>query len=544
MSRTAIQLRAVTDRIVFVNGKVFTADAARSWARAVATDGERVVAIGNEADVAEYLPGAEVVDLEGRLLTPGFTDAHVHPHHGGAHLLACNLLDAGDLTGARAVIVDYAARHPDTEWIKGGGWSQDWFENACPSTEILDEIVSHRPVFLTNRDGHGGWANSVALARAGVTAATPDPEDGRIERLSDGSPQGTLHEGAMSLVQRVMPPETDEEVEQALVRGQQHLLSYGITGWMDAWVEEPLHRVYRRLAEQGELVGSVLGALWWDRGEDMDQIERLEQWRTEAIANYRPHAVKLMLDGVVENFTASMLEPYARVGGTGIDMIDPDELKKIVSRLDRRGFQCHFHAIGDAAVRHALDAVETARMENGWSGLRHSISHIQIVHPRDIPRFHRLGVVANAQPLWACEDGYQEELTQPFLGPERSSWQYPFGSLVRSGAVLAGGSDWSVSTCDVMAQVHVASTRMPPGSSEYPPLGADEALDPVTALGAYTAGSAWHNHDELNRGSVSLGNLADLVVLDRDPFVDGSFDETRVEMVLAAGRMVYRRESG
>jgi predicted amidohydrolase YtcJ len=535
---------AVAERIVFSNGKVFTADAARSWARAVAVEGDRIVAVGHEREVADYVAGAEIIDLEGRLLAPGFTDAHVHPHHGGAKLLTCNLLDAAGLEEAKETIAEYVHDHPDRDWITGGGWSQDWFSDACPPAAILDELVSDRPVFLTNRDGHGGWANTVAMTRAGITATSPDPVDGRIERLEDGSPQGTLHEGAMTLVVAAMPSETDEEVEAALLKGQDHLVSFGITGWMDAWVDEPIHRAYLRLAGRGNLVGSVLGALWWDRSLGLDQIERLQEWRRQEAPGYRPGAVKLMLDGVVENFTASMLEPYDVVGGTGIDMIEPDEVKQAVIRLDAFGFQCHFHAIGDAAVRNALDAVEAARIENGWSGRRHSISHIQVVHPDDIPRFHRLGVVANAQPLWACEDGYQAGLTQPYLGPVRSRWQYPFGSLVRAGATLAGGSDWPVSTCDVMAQVHVATTRLPVGDTGYEPLGPDERIDPVTALAAYTAGSAWHNHEELTRGSVSVGNLADLVVLDRDPFVDGSFDETQVEMVFARGRLAHRKEAG
>lgn len=529
---------AVPERIVFFNGKVFVADAARSWARAVAVEGERIAAVGNEGDVAPFVSGADVIDLEGRLLTPGFTDAHVHPHHGGAKLLGCNLLDARGWEDAFVVISEYAAAHPDVDWIKGGGWSQDWFEAACPSAADLDRVVPDRPVYLTNRDGHGAWVNSVALKMAGVGAETADPDDGRIERLGGGEPQGTLHEGAMSLVAGAMPPETDDEVEAALLRGQTHLLSHGITGWMDAWVDEPLHRAYQRVAGGDELVGSVLAALWWDRSGGIDQIDRLEEWRSQGACGYRPTAVKMMLDGVVENFTASMLEPYAQVGGTGIDMIDPAELKRIVTRLDAAGFQCHFHAIGDAAVRSGLDAVEAARMTNGWSDLRHSISHIQVIHPADIGRFHRLGVVANAQPLWACEDGYQEVLTQPFLGPERTSWQYPFASLVRSGATLVGGSDWSVSTCDVMAQVHVATTRLPAEDDSYPPLCPEERIDPVTALAAFTAGAAWHNHDEANRGVVAVGNLADLVVLDRNPFIDGSFAETVVDSVLLRGRLV------
>lgn len=528
------------ERTVFLNGKVFRADAARTWARAVAVEGERVVAVGDESDMEPYLSGAELVDLSGRLLTPGFTDAHVHPHHGGAKLLACNLLDLTDGTAALEEISRYASQSNEP-WVLGGGWSQDWFPSGCPSAVILDEVVSDRPTFLTNRDGHGAWVNSLALQLAGVDASTPDPPDGRIERLPDGSPQGTLHEGAMDLVAEVAPPETPQQSEQALRRGQAHLLAHGITGWFDAWVDEPLHQAYLTLAGRGELAGSVVAALWWDRDAGIEQLERLIEWRRQEAPGYRPKAVKLMLDGVAENFTASMLEPYEEVGGTGVDMIDPAHLKEAVAALDGSGFQCHFHAIGDAAVRHALDSVEAARVANGWSGSRHSISHLQVIHPDDIPRFHRLGVAANAQPLWACEDGYQEELTRPFLGPDRSDRQYPFGSLARAGATLVGGSDWSVSTCDVMAQVHVASTRLPV-EGEHEPLGPGEAIDPVTALAAFTAGSAWHNGDERSRGTVAEGNLADLVVLDRDPFVEGSFGETSVDMVMVRG--TFREEQG
>lgn len=526
-------------RVVFVNGKVFVADAARSWARAVAVEGDRIVAVGNEADVAAHTSTAEIVDLAGRLVTPGFTDAHVHPQHGGEKLLGCNLLDAEGREDALATIAAYAAAHPEEEWIKGGGWSQDWFPNACPPAEELDRVVADRPVLLGNRDGHGAWANTAALGAAGITADTPDPPDGRIERLADGSPQGTMHEGAALLVEKVMGPPTPDEVEAALLAGQTHLLAHGITGWMDAWIEEPLHRAYIAVAGRGELVGSVLGALWWDRAGGLDQVERIQEWRSEAVGSYRPAAVKLMLDGVVENFTGSMLDPYEQVGGTGIDMIDPAELKEAVVRLDALGVQCHFHAIGDAAVRHGLDAVEAARMANGWSDLRHSISHVQVVHPDDIPRFHRLGVVANIQPLWACEDGYQADLTRPYLGEMRSSWQYPFGSLVAAGATIAGGSDWSVSTCDVMDQVHVAVTRTPAHDDTYPPMTPEQRIDPVTALAAFTAGSAWHNHDA-DRGSVEVGKRADLVVLDRDPFLDGRFDAPEVSLVMTAGEWIRR----
>jgi hypothetical protein len=250
-----------------------------------------------------------------------------------------------------------------------------------------------------------------------------------------------------------------------------------------------------------------------------------------------------MLDGVAENFTAAMLEPYLGSDGNptdnrGIDFIDPVELSQIVGLLDDHDFQCHFHAIGDRAVRSALDAVEAARERNGASDNRHHIAHIQVVHPEDVPRFAALGVTANAQPLWACNDEYQTELTLPFLGERRYLLQYPFGSLLRAGAQLAMGSDWGVSTCNVMEEIDVAITRTCP---EGDPLIADEALRPADALTAFTSGSAYVNHMEGDSGSIAVGKLADFAVLDRDPMRDGPFRDARVAMTIVGGEAVYER---
>jgi predicted amidohydrolase YtcJ len=247
---------------------------------------------------------------------------------------------------------------------------------------------------------------------------------------------------------------------------------------------------------------------------------------------------------VVENHTASMLEPYLDGDGgptdnTGIDFIEPALLREVVTELDLLGFSCHFHAIGDAAVRSGLDAVEAARLANGWNGTRHHISHIQVVHPDDIPRFSRLGVVANAQALWAQDGEDQEVLTRPFLGSERSGWQYPFGSLLRAGTTLAMGSDWGVTTADVMDQIDTAVTRSNHDDPDRPPLNPAERITFLDALSAFTAGSAYVNHLEAHRGSLAPGMLADLVVLDRDPTRSGHIRDTSVAMTVVGGRVVY-----
>ncbi|MFZ0625647.1 MAG: amidohydrolase [Acidimicrobiia bacterium] len=534
--------------LVFLNGPIFTASAARSFVRALAVTGDRISGLGGELDVSPAI-GADtrVVDLAGRLLAPGFQDAHVHPSSSGLDLLECSFEGCSNATDALAYVAEYARSHPDLDWIRGAGWQQVWFQDGCPPKELLDSVLPNRPVLVWNADGHGAWANSAALRLAGIDASTPDPPDGRIERTPDGLPQGTLHEGAGSLVTAVMPDLTLDDVRRGILRGQQYLFSKGITTWQDAHVDRLEHDAYRSLAEAGDLIGGARGAMWWERTEGLDQIAELEAMRSEPLGKYRPVSVKLMLDGVVETNTAAMLEPYLDRDGRptenrGIDFIDPGELKEIVIELDRRGFSCHFHAIGDAAVRNGLDAIEAARLENGWTRNRHHICHLQVVHPDDVPRFRQLGVTANAQALWAQDGRDQQELTVPFLGSERSEWQYPFASLLRAGATLAMGSDWGVSTADVMAQIDIAVTRENPDQPDLPPLNASERITFFDALMAFTAGSAYINHREEVTGTLAEGMLADLVVLDRDPLGNGPIRDAAVAMTVVDGRVVFEEE--
>jgi predicted amidohydrolase YtcJ len=537
--------RAMPADLVFVNGPIFTAGPARSFARALAVTGERITAVGDEGAVAESIGrDTRVVDLAGRLLSPGFQDAHCHPGSSGLDLLRCSFEGCASAEDAIAYVERYAADHPDRPWVLGGGWHQTWFPRGCPPKEALDAVVPDRPVLVYNADGHGAWANSLALSMAGIDAATPDPSDGRIERDGDNQPQGTLHEGATWLVEQIAPESTLDELSAGLLAGQDYLLSKGITAWQDAHVDQETHVAYRALADSGRLIGTAVGAMWWRRSRSLDQLDELEQMRSEPLGRYLPTTVKLMLDGVVENFTASMLESYLDgsgepTGNTGIDFIEPGELNEIVVELDRRGFSCHFHAIGDAAVRSGLDAVEAARLANGWAGTRHNISHIQVVHPDDVPRFRRLGVTANAQALWAQNGEDQRVLTQPYLGEERSRWQYPFGSLIRAGATLAMGSDWGVSTADVMDQVDAAVTRSNHDEPEMGPLNEAERITFLDALTGFTAGSAYVNHLEDVSGTLAVGMLADLAVIDRDPVASGHIRDATVAMTVVGGRVVH-----
>jgi predicted amidohydrolase YtcJ len=516
--------------VAFHGGSVFDGRRHRPGDGVVVVNG-RIVQVAPDAEL-DVPAGAEVVDLRGGLLLPGFQDAHAHPVQGGLERMRCDLSDIETREGYLAAVRAYAEANPDRSWIGGGGWSMSVFGPGGPTAAELDTVVPDRPVFLPNRDHHGAWVNSRALELAGIDRRTPDPADGRIERDADGNPTGTLHEGAMHLVEALMTETTEEEYYQALLIAQSYLHSLGITAWQDAIIgdyaghDDP-SPVYVRATEEGTLTARVRGALWWRRDGGLEQVERLVD-RRKALTRegFVPGAVKIMQDGIAENYTAGMTAPYldgcgCATANRGLSFVDPVLLREAVVRLDAEDFQVHFHAIGDRAVREALDAVEQARTTNGPSDRRHHIAHIQVIHPDDRGRFADLGVAANMQPLWAAYDEQMTEMTLPYLEPERAAWQYPFADLARTGAHLAAGSDWPVSSPDPLAGIHVAVNRVvhgEAGRAGTEPFHPEQALTVEQAFAAYTSGSAFVNHlDET--GLLEPGRLADLVVLDRDPFV-------------------------
>jgi predicted amidohydrolase YtcJ len=538
--------------VVLLEGLVWTAGRDRPRPEAIALRGGRIDFIGPAPQVRAMIgPDTHVLELDGAVVLPGFQDAHVHPLHGGLARMRCDLLD---LHGAEAYVEAvraYAAGHPDVPWILGAGWAMDAFPRGTPHRSLLDRVVPDRPVLLPNRDGHGVWVNSRALEMAGITRDTPDPRDGRIERDPGGEPQGTLHEGAMELVKRVVPATTQDELMDALRIAQAYLHSLGITAWQDAIVEPPDLDAYLAIADSGALTARVVGALWWDRARGIEQVRDLVAMRQRAAdagGRFRAGTVKIMQDGVIENFTAAVLRPYLDAAGdptanAGLSFVDPTVLKEGITELDKEGFQVHVHAIGERAVREALDAFEAASV-NGSRDARHHIAHIQVVHPDDVPRFAQLAVVANGQPYWACLDGQMRDLTIPFLGPERASWQYPFASLIRSGAALAFGSDWPVSTPDPLKEIQVAVTRARDEDAEATTFLPDQRLSLGAALEAFTKGSAFVNHLDRDTGTIEVGKAGDIVVLDRNVFeVDpGEIGEVRTLLTLIEGDPVYAAE--
>jgi predicted amidohydrolase YtcJ len=529
--------------LLLTGGAVYTVDDARSLAEAVGIKAGRIAAVGPAREVERLAgPSTRVIELEGRTVLPGFQDAHLHPLDGGLLRIVCNLHETTSAEECLQAIADYASAHPEREWISGDGWSMDFFPGGNPDKERLDSVVRDRPVYLENRDGHTAWVNSRALELAGIRADTPDPADGRIQRQSGGEPSGALHEGAMRVVSELVTPTSQAEWEAALLNAQTELHALGITAWQDAVVTAETLPAYRAVAERGELTVRAEGNLLWNRTRGEEQLDDLLALRESgSVGRLRIRGAKIFVDGVLENFTGALLEPYEGTDNLGLGMHEPQELKRMVTLLDGHRFQVHMHTIGDRAVREALDAVEAAQRENGPRDARHHLAHIQLVHPDDQPRFAELGVVANAQPYWAAASRYVNELTLPFIGEERARYHYPFASLHRAGVRLAFGSDWTVSTADPLAQIEVAVTRVEHPNRDTEPLLPEEALDLDTAVAAFTRGSAYVNFLDEETGTIEPGKLADLVVLDRDLFDPGAgpVGDARVLLTLVEGEAVH-----
>jgi predicted amidohydrolase YtcJ len=536
--------------LVLRGGVVRTMDDALPTAAAVAVRDGRIVYVGDDAGAADWVgDGTEVTELDGRLVLPGFHDTHVHPASGGIELGDCDLNAAETRPEVLRIVGECAERAPEGAWVRGGGWQLPLFPGGSPTKELLDSLVPGSPAYLTSADAHSAWVNSRALEIAGVTAATADPPpDGIIVRAVDGSPQGTLRESAMGLVSRHVPPHTPEEIAAGLARGLAMAASFGITTVHEASADEGFLRAYAAAERDGSLTARAIVSLRVDPERGTDQVAELVELRERYGGRLvQPRAAKIFLDGVIEGGTAALLEPYVdRPDWRGELNVPADRLPALVAALDSAGFKVHVHAIGDRAVRVALDAIEARHATDGGAGPRHILAHIQLFDPADVPRFAELGVVASFQPLWAYEDSYIRDLTEPRLGPERSRWLYPMRSVMETGAIVAAGSDWSVTSMNPLLAIETAIRRVNPrladGSPGSEPWIPEERVALAQIVRAYTVGGALAADMEAETGSIAVGKLADLVVLDRDLFAidPTAISDASVEMTVLEGRVVHR----
>jgi predicted amidohydrolase YtcJ len=542
-------LRAVEARadLVLANARIETMDAARSVAAAAAIRDGRFVFVGEADGLPPFVgPATRVVDLAGRTVLPGFHDSHVHPVSGGVELQLCDLNGSADAAELERRLRGCVERLGDRPWLTGGGWDLTLLPGGIGDRGTLDALLPDRPAFLTSADGHSAWVNSKALALAGVDASTSDPQGGRIERDAAGAPVGTLRESAADLVGRLVPPTTDAERLAGLRRAVAMAHRFGITALHEASAGPESIAAYDALDGAGELDLHVTVSQHLGPEDPPQALAELVRRRARA---HGPHvavsAVKLFADGVIEGGTAALLEPYVGRPGSGIPNWSAERLRATVVALDREGFQVHIHAIGDRAIRESLDALAAAARENPARDRRPLLAHVQLIDPAEIPRFRALGVVAAIQSLWAYADPYITDLTEPYLGPERSRWLYPFGSLARAGAPLAAGSDWSVSSMNPWEAIEVALTRRAPDESAAGPAWIpEERLDLASMLTAYTIGGAHAAFRERQTGSIEPGKSADLVVLDRDPYLTPppELSEVTVLWTLFEGREVHRAD--
>ncbi|MBM3520128.1 MAG: amidohydrolase [Alphaproteobacteria bacterium] len=537
----------VADFLV-VNGDIRTMDALKPRATALAARDGRILATGSNAEMRALAgPGARIVDAGGRLVLPGFQDTHIHLLEGGTRFSRDLDLSAartpGDIT---RLLAEFVAKHRDRPRLKGHSWYAGVFNDRNLTREILDAAVPDKPVLLYSSDYHSAIINSAAIAEIGLDRATADPENGYFSRDKAGEATGMLNEAAITWATDRMPETPDSDYEEGVLWGQAHANRHGFTGILDALVTARHLRIYDAVNRRGQLTLRVAStALVEPEDTVAGAIERVSGFRRDYDSPLlKVHSAKFFLDGVFENRTAAMIEDYKdALGGNAPVMFGENHLRELFIAFDAARFQIHVHVIGDKAAQSALDALEAARAVNSaWPSL-HQLAHVQVVRPEDIPRFAKLGVMPNIQPLWARSEPSVTDVAMPMCGPEMTKWIYPFRSLIDAGATCAMSSDWGVSTLNPFHIMQTAITRQPPEKGRDHPvflpeqrMSLDECIKGYTTL---AAAAAWRSADT---GSLEQGKYADLIVLDRNLFEIDVYDIHRTEVMLTvlAGKDVWR----
>ena len=529
------------------NAKVWTGDTKQPFVQALLIEGERIAAVGaNEAIRSRQSPKAQVIDAGGKLVIPGFHDAHIHFLSGSLGLTNIDLTGICTLETMQQKIAEYARAHPQKQWITGRGWEYYCFpDKRLPKKEDIDPVVSDRPVLLIAYDGHTAWANTKALERADINRATKFDGYGEIVKDAvSGQPTGCLKEGAIGLVRKLVPETTRVDKLNALRQGMRLAASLGITSMQNASGDEDELSLYAELLRRNELTVRISFAFSIPPGAPLaraDEIARLMN-RDRTSRMLRVRGVKLMMDGVIESFTASMLEPYANHAGTGSAAWAKDKFSEMVERCDRNRLQVFTHAIGDKGVRDTLDAYERASRVVGPRDRRHRIEHIEIIDPADLTRFAKLGVLASMQPIHADPDTI--DVWSQAIGPLRLPFSFAWSSLETAGATLVFSSDWPASlSVNPIRGIHNAVNRRT--IEGKPPEGwlPKQRVSLETALRGYTTNAAYAAFEEGYKGKIAPGMLADVIALSQDIFSIDPIDlhKTTVEWTVFGGRTIYRK---
>jgi len=543
---------------VLRNGAVYTLDSRETRAQSIAVGGATILYVGDDAGAEVFVgPETEVIDLgglAGKMVLPGFIDSHSHPTGALIQAVAISLYDLTALEQYLEAVRRFAEENPEKEAIRGSGWSNALFPLTGPKKADLDAVVSDRPVQLGSGDGHSSWVNSKALELAGITKDTPDPEGGVIERdPSTGEPTGTLRESATGLVGAVLPSFTTEERMTGLEAFQEMAAKDGVTtariaaiGLAAAGDFDASEMVaYERLESEGKLRVRFRGSLLLPPDAPIERIAELVAEREKQKGGlFEIDAVKIFIDGVVEGETAYLLEPYTHRPDYRGDLLwDPDRLKEMLAACDREGFIVHIHAIGDAATRIALDAFEFAREKNGPRDARHQVTHLQLVTPSDVKRFAELSVIAVPQPFWFTKGGFYDAIEAPYLGEERASREYPMKSFFDAGVTVASASDFPVTIpFSPVVGMKMGLTRSFDPANPDMVLGPEERVSLGQMLASFTRNGAYAARLEDRLGSLEVGKVADVVVLDRNLFevAPDKVGEAKVLLTLFEGRAIYR----
>jgi predicted amidohydrolase YtcJ len=532
--------------LIVVNARVYTVNPQQPWAEAIAVRGDKIVAVGDKAKIDAYRgKTTKVIDAQGRLVLPGFTDCHIHFMDGSLGLTRVDLNDSGSVAEIQRRVKAYADSHPQEPWIQGMGWTYPTFKpSGLPDKKILDEVVPDRPVYLVAFDGHSSWANSKALAMAGIDRNTPDPANGKIVRDEKGEATGALKESAGDLIDSKIPKPTRSERLEALRKAIHEANKVGLVRVHSAGQDFEYLDLYDELRKQGALTLRFYVAYFLDPpGLTLDINKKIDAARRQYNDDWiSGGVVKTMLDGVVEAHTAAMLAPYSDdPSQSGKLFWDPDKYKAAIADLDSRGFQIFTHAIGDKAVRTALDAYQNAAEINHTKDARPRIEHIETISAQDIDRFGKLGVIASMQPLHSYPDDDTLGIWARNIGMERATRPWVWRSIEQKGGVLAFGSDWPVVTLNPWRGVQTAVTRQ---TEEGEPAGGfvpQQRLSLEDTIRAYTLGAAFAGRREKTEGSLEPGMLADFIMLDRDLFKIEPTEIHKTEVVLTAvgGKVVY-----